>query len=115
MAVALPLVPSDPSYEFVTSLGVATYTVGVRWNGRDGAWYLDLADADGDPIRSGLKIALGVLIGDRSTDPRWPAGVFLVTESSGTGLDAGIDDLGARVRVLFLSYADDLATLQGVA
>lgn len=117
MAVEIPFIPSDPDYGFTTSLNGTAYTFDVLWNDRDAAWFFTLSDGEGDVIRAGIKVVLGVRLGDRSADPRWPAGVFFASDSSGQQADPGIDDLGARVRVIFLSYedADDLATIAGLA
>lgn len=103
MPQRLPLVPSVPSYSFRTELDGVTYFVRVRWNARDSSWYATLHDDQEVPILSGLRLVLGALPGIRSADPRAPGGVFLVTDLSNTGTEAGLDDMGERVVTSFFT------------
>lgn len=106
-AVYLPLAPSNPHYGFSIDLAGVTYNLGLRWNARDSAWYMDVADADGRMVAAGLKLVIGQMVGARHVSvPNFPRGIFIVGDSSGRRLDAGLDDLGARVRVAFYSYTD---------
>ncbi len=106
--VQLPFIPAVPFYRFSTQLDDAQYIFDVRWNDRDGAWYFDLRTEDATMIRAGIKIVLGALLGDRSASANFPPGVFLASDLAGTGVDAGIDDLGSRVCVYYYSR-DELA------
>lgn len=110
----LPLVPSLPSYRFGTLLEDVQLTFDVRWNGRAGSWYLDISDADGDLIRAGIRVVLGVELGGHVADVRMPPGALFAIDLSGAGREAGLDDLGARVVVVYLS-SDDLAAIKSGA
>ncbi len=104
----LPLVPSITFQEFDTTLDGTPFTVRVRWNTRDAAWYLSLFDASNDPIIQGIKIVLGVPLGRRTTDPRMP-GVFLAADLAPVGgdeHDATFDDFGTRVVVHFYPFTE---------
>lgn len=107
MAVILPIVPGVPFQTFGTTLDGSQYVINARWNGQDGAWFLDLLADDETPIRMGMKLVLGVLIGARSTVDALP-GVFVVRDLSGEHADATLDDLGARVIVYFFGW-DEIA------
>ena len=113
MPQVLPLVPSVPNYRVATALDGVSYILDVRWNARDAAWYLDISDANGDLIRAGLKVVLGTLIGARGADSRLPDGVLFAGDSTGAGLDAGLDDMGVRVFVYFYSRAEIAAGALG--
>lgn len=106
MPQRLPIDAAFPRYRVATKLGETQFVVDVHWNARAGAWYLDIATEDGDPIRSGLKIVLGALLGVRSIDPRMPEGVLVASDLSGEGRDATIDDLGSRVVVFFYASSE---------
>ena len=95
----LPLVPSIPFYRFGTTLSDVPYIFDIRWNGRDEAWYMDILQEDETPIRHGVKIVLGALLGRRSRDPAFPLGVMIAADLSGEGREATFDDLGTRVAV----------------
>jgi hypothetical protein len=101
MPQRLPIDAAFPRYRVATNLGETQFVLDVHWNGRAEAWYLDLATEDGAPIRSGMKIVLGALLGIRSRDPRMPDGVLVASDLSGEGRDATLDDLGSRVVVFF--------------
>lgn len=104
MPQQLPLSSAQTNYRFGTSLGGVQYTIDVRWNGRDEAWYADILTEDATPIRRGIKLVLGGLLGGRVIDPRFPDGVLLAVDLARLGRDAGLDDLGDRVAVYFLPY-----------
>jgi hypothetical protein len=108
MPQILPFQPSIPNYTVSVVLGTVEYVFQVRWNARDGAWYFDLLDDTLDQIYSGVKIVLGAYLAARCSDPRWLAagGILVATDTSNQGLDAGIDDLGARVQVVFYTIAE---------
>lgn len=115
MPLAIPLVASVPSYRFSTTLDSfgdgseivpQTYVIDVHWNARDEAWYMDLLASDETPIRHGLKIVLGALIGGRCVDERFPAGCFMAVDLSGEGREATLDDIGTRVVLYFYTAAE---------
>ncbi len=106
MAQRLPFIPSDPAYRFATTLDGVSFVIDVHWNTREQAWYMDLLDDDETPIRSGIKIVLGALLGARSADDRFPEGTFSVVDTSGAELDATFDDMGVRVQVWYLTSAE---------
>jgi hypothetical protein len=101
----LPLDAVDKNYSVSTVLEGETFTFAVRWNGRAASWFFDLYDVNGEIIIAGVRIALGVLLGRRTTDPRMPNGSFIVSDLSNAGREAGIDDLGSRVKVFFYPAA----------
>lgn len=109
----IPFTPGDPSYEFETQLGSETVRFVVYWNSRDEAWYFDLRSADNRPIAHGIKIVLGVPLGRRVAHPIFRRGMLVAIDVSGTGRDATLDDLGVRVRVVYMTgfeYAALIAT-----
>lgn len=109
MASNLPFVPSLNNYRFSTKLESTQYVFDVYWNDRDNAWHFDISDATAAPIAYGLKVVLGTIIGRTITDARFPTGIFLVADTSSQGLDAGYDDLGARIIVQYISVTELLS------
>ncbi len=103
----LPIDSAFPSYRLSTAIDGVQYIVDVRWNERDEAWYLDLLSSDGDPIKHGMKIALGTKLGRRCVDPRFPTGAIIARDLTGNGNDAGRYDLGTRVQLRYYS-ADEI-------
>ena len=109
MPVALPLIPSVPNYRVSTALENTQYIFDVRWNSRDLSWYLDISTETDEPIRVGMRIMLGTILGARSTDPRMPPGMLIAADLTNTGIDAGFDDLGTRIAVLYYTLDEAAA------
>ena len=106
MAVQIPLLPSEFNYRFEMSLLDIEYIFEVRWNGRDGTWYLSIFDIDENPLAQGMRIVLGAALGRRIASDDFPDGVFIVSDLTGSGEEASFDDLGTRVVVHFFSRAE---------
>lgn len=104
MPQKLPVVATFPNQRFGTSLKDRQYTCDLRWNGRDEAWYLDILGEDETPIRRGIKIVLGSVLGGRCTSPDFPDGILIAADLARLGRDAAVDDIGDRVAVFFLPY-----------
>lgn len=102
----LPLVPSIPNYRFGTKLGGQQVTIDARWNGRAESWFLDISDEEGDPIRVGMRVVLGPELGGRVADSRMPPGALFAIDLTQSGIEAGLDDLGERITVVYLSPDD---------
>lgn len=104
MPQQLPLTSTFPHHRFNTSLDGEQFTIDVRWNGRDEAWYMDVLTEDGTPIRRGIKMVLGALLGGRCPDANFPDGVLIAADQARLGRDATVEDLGTRVAVYFVPY-----------
>lgn len=108
MILDLPLT-SDPSRSVTVTMGDADYKLVTRYNDRSSVWTLDiLSPSDDSYIVAAAPIVLG-------SDILEPFGVgigrMLVIDMSaapGSGTEAGPDDLGVRVRVLWISEDEDL-------
>lgn len=102
MALEIPLDPELPAYEFTIDLDGRVYRLGFAWNARAGAWSMDLGTEAGEPLVMGLKVVANWPLLDRYADPRLPPGVLMSVDTSGDGIDPGRDDLGDRVRIVYL-------------
>lgn len=114
MPVALPFTPTDPPtphYRVSVQLDGATYLFDVRWNGRAGAWFLDIFTADETPLARGVKVVLGAVLARRVISERWPGGILVANDASGEGREAGYDDFGTRVLVYFYTF-EEIAELR---
>ena len=107
MGQQLPLTSAFPSYRFGTSLDGKQFTIDVRWNSRDAAWYMDVLTEDGTPVRHGIKLVLGTLLGRRVASPDYPDGVLTAVDLARLNRDATLTDLGDRVAVIFIPYLDE--------
>jgi hypothetical protein len=97
MPSIIPILPDIPFQELDVTLEGIVCRLSLQWNGREQAWYMDVSTVDDDLIVAGLKLVLGVYIGWRESDLRFPPGMFRMFDNSREGRDAGLNDLGVRV------------------
>ncbi len=98
----LPVRCEVPFSYFDVDLEGASYTIETRWNERAGLWFLSVSDKDGVPISAGRAVVLGADLLGKTVDARRPPGVILAIDSTGEDIEAGRDDLGARVQILYI-------------
>ncbi len=106
MAGTIPFIPGANNYRLVVPIDSAQYLFDVHWNEVDQAWYFDLRNFDESEILVGIKVVLGAPLGRRSQDPFFQQYTLQAVDTSGQRLDAGYDDLGARVIVQLVSLDD---------
>lgn len=106
MPVSLPLLPGVPNYQFGTTLGDRAYIFDMRWNARAEAWYFDLSLDDGEVIAHGIKVVLGAILGRQIPDVRSPSGMLIAVDTTKTGREATLDDLGERVQIWFYDLTE---------
>lgn len=100
MILTLPFT-ADPARECVTQLGAVKYILTTRYNDRIGVWALTIADfVTQAVILDSLALVLGT---DLLAAYSLGIGSIVVNDEDGTGLDAGPDDLGVRVKVYWFS------------
>lgn len=105
MIVDLPVQQDGSWFEFSIELDLVTYGFEFRWNERESCWYCTLRDGEGTVLVAGRKVVLGMLFHKFRSKPGVPQlGDVYVTDTDGTELDAGLEDLGRRVK---LTYASD--------
>lgn len=112
MPEAIPVQPSIANYTVNVVLENRAYVLGMHWNSRDAAWYLDVLDEDSDPIRTGIKIVLDDALGRDCTDPRFPPGLITASDTSNDDREAGLDDMGTRVGLFYYTAEEYLALVQ---
>lgn len=107
MALLLPLQSDASWFSYQIELDGKTFGLSFRWNERDSSWYWSLADADDNPLLSGLRVAVGRPYLWRYRIPGLPAGELEFIDTTSQDLDPGFLDLGERVVCLY-TPADEL-------
>jgi len=99
----LPVISGgDPTeYRFQVDLDETTYELYFTWNDRAGVWYMDLLDVDGNYIRSGIKVVTGTPLLARISASDKPIGDIIAIDQEGEDFDAGLEDLGDRVVLIY--------------
>lgn len=88
-------------YDQEVELDAAVFAMRFAFNAREGFWYLDLDDADGNPIRSGIKLVISTPLLRLVTGETRPPGEMLVLDTTSTDTEAGLGDLGADALLLY--------------
>ena len=91
-----------PDFSFEQDLDGVIYQISCRWNERESQWYLTLADESGDAIAAGIKIVSNWVLAGRTVDARMPPGSIVTVDTSGSGIDPALTDLGNRVRLAYI-------------
>ena len=110
--------PNDlPNFSTQVELDGTTYTLSFFWNYEDdavgaGRWTMAIGQADGTPILSGIGVVVTFAIGQRfvASLAGMPPGALWFEDTTGAGLDPGLNDLGSRV-VLYYHNALQVAAL----
>lgn len=97
----LPLNSDEPNYRFRITLEGTDYVLIFRFNFRISLWIMDIIDADLNPIRMGIPILLGVSLLGQYVDSRLPPGELIAINLKDENIEAGRDDLGNDVILLY--------------
>jgi hypothetical protein len=110
----MDLIPLDaaaglPYFDLQAPLDGVTYTFSFRWNVRASAWFLDIWDEQGVTLfAAGVRVVVNYPLCAYFTG-RKPPGHLIAVDTSGRGLDPGIDDIGgsdARVKIYYMTSAE---------
>jgi hypothetical protein len=91
---------SGPFY-FTTELNGVNFQLALHFNPRDGGWYLDISDLAGNPLRSGIRIAVNIDVLRRWMAEGKPTGKLGVLDLRPTPTDPTLDGLGNDCQLVF--------------
>lgn len=77
--VEIPLQGDPPFYSQHVSMGGRVYRLDLAWNDRGAAWYLTVADVEGTPLRSGIRLVPNTPLLRASRRPGLPPGELMLT------------------------------------
>ena len=107
MAVSLNTTPSRVATEQRVVLEGVGYRIRLQWNARAATWMLDLLSETGDALATGLALRAGVpLTLHLRHRIGMPPGSFVLIDTSDSLGDPTFDDLGDRVRLIYLTSED---------
>lgn len=106
MALTIPIEVDAPHFQVQMELEGVSYTLTFRWNERDTAWYLTLGDGEGVELVTSKVVIDLPLFGRRRSVAGRPPGTFVAVDTTGAGRDAGYEDLGDRVQLLYFDASE---------
>lgn len=101
MGFEIPLQAGLPHLDVQVPLEGRTYTFELRWSVREERWYMDVLSEERELIYGDIALVLNFRLGFRCVDERWPPGALYAVDTSGAQLDARVDDLGERVKLVY--------------
>lgn len=103
MSLILPTEQGASSYVMRVALDGVSFGVELNWNGRVGAWYLSLYDADGNALLRSRKVVTNFPLLQRFKFLEgMPAGELIAVDPSESIAYAGYEELGERRGVTLL-------------
>ncbi len=100
------------AFRFSADFDGTDFRLHFQHNSREDAWYFDLLDLDGDPLRSGIKVVSNFPLIRLFVEHSRPAGELLSLDTRNTPADPGLADL--NVSSIF-GYADAEAVEEATA
>lgn len=103
-------------YGYVTQLDGTSYRVRLHWNRRTAGWYISLSAADGTALAKGVRVVCNYDLFGELYDSRLPPGViFALSLDPNDTSPPGFDDLGNRVRLLYMTRAEQEGVIAALA
>lgn len=99
--IEIPTRSDLKAHEFQIELDGVVYTLGFRYNERMGRWIMDIASATGAEVLNGIVLLTNVPLTDDYVIDGLPPGRFICEDRTGSNKDAGQEDLGNDVRLLY--------------
>lgn len=108
--ITLRTIKDASSWTSRVTLDGTAYVLELNWNGREGAWYLSIADTDGNALLSSRKLSTNwpVLFRFRHLTGL-PPGEIMACDASGSIEYAGYSDLGESVSLVYFTDAERAA------
>jgi hypothetical protein len=106
MSLVIPLRTDLPAYTMSVELDGQTYVLQFLWNFEALGWFVSLFDAAGVAIFEGQRFVVDQPLGKRIRDARMPPGVLMAYDTTGKRQDPGLEDLGTRTTLLYLTAAE---------
>jgi hypothetical protein len=111
MAQILPtLTDGTQAYSFHVDLEGITYGFDFSWNWMRSFWSVVIRDATGEALLSQtLRTGNALLARFQAREGRLPPGEIIVFDTSGQDKDPGLQDLGTRVQLIYLTAEEVIA------
>jgi len=109
--MALEIIPIENAGEagafyFTVDLDGVTYALAFQYNSREGYWYFDIQDIEGNLVRSSVKAVINWPVLRLDVSQLRPAGELLFVDTRTERSDPGLDDLGETAVLGYLPEAD---------
>jgi len=106
--IIIPTSQTESDYAQTVTLEGVDYQLFFHWNARQPGWYCEIRDAaGGNLIAAAKRLAIGTFIFEHDKDSRMPPGAFLLIDTTQSGQEPGLRDLGTRVFFIYVEAAEE--------
>lgn len=103
--VIIPTRGDIANYSQLVELDGVVFRFTFRFNDRDDSWYVSIADADGVPIREGLKLVPNyALLRTLARNESRPGGDFIMVDARAVPLPPSLEELGTTVLFTYVGF-----------
>lgn len=99
LEIAIPY--KEPRFKIRTILEGVQVVLYFDWNERDSRWQLSISDSSQNPILMSCPMNINEELISRFSIATLPPGRLMLWDSSKKNIEAGINDLGDRCRLLY--------------
>jgi hypothetical protein len=104
----VPLLKDTAAFRYTIAIDGENFVFAFKWHQRSAAWYMTIMQADGTPIRSGVRLIESWPLNGRDLDPRLFDGVLILLRLDGKTGPPTYDDFQRGNVTLTLITGDDL-------
>ena len=90
------------AFYFTVELEGKDYQFNFQYNARDGFWYFDVLDTEGNQIRSGVRVVANFPLTRLAVMTTSPPGELLCIDTRSDPSDPGLADLGVDVEFVYV-------------
>jgi hypothetical protein len=106
-ALEIPLSQTLTDYTERIDLDGVVYEFRFRWNPRAEAWFVDISDADGEPLVFGRKVTVDTLLTQQHKHVDGIAqGQLTAFDTTNRRIDPEQEDFGTRVLLLYFDITE---------
>jgi len=88
-------------------LDQVTYQLTFQYNFRENFWYMDLADVNGNTIRTGFKLTVGYYLLNQYRGNAVPPGNFIVLNlANDATIPLNFDTFGQQYQLVYITEAE---------
>ena len=102
-------ISSDSYSEVRISLNNIILYIVLRWNGREGAWYLDLLDVNKSVIIEGVKLCFGSVVTEKLTNNPLGGNLYIINNDDSKD-ELGRNNFGQdkKYQLVYLTNTEEL-------
>lgn len=104
--IVIPVRSDLPAYKFTIDLEGIIYGLDFGFNARSNLWFMSIYSSADELILGDIPILTNVPLTDQYVKEGLPPGRFIAINETGSGENAGLNNLGTEVKLLYRESVD---------